>query len=783
MSKAKKAKKHRLFWFIVKLQILLMLVVIVGLFIYHYGGYAAKLQEIRQEAVQLVRESDDYTFMPSQTSVIYDADGEVISFIKGEKESDYVEYEDIPALFVTAMVSIEDKRYYQHDGIDYVAILRSAKAIIESKSLSQGGSTITMQLARNIYLTTEKSWERKIKEMFIAAEMEKLYSKNKIMEYYLNNIYFSNGYYGIKAACNGYFSCELEELSLSQIAFLCAIPNSPSYYDPIINYDNTIERRNRILTNMYQDGKIDEQKYLAALHEQIELELASDTVQNQRNNYVDTYVYYCATRALMEQEGFMFQEYFSSEAEKKAYDEAYDELYADCQKKIFAKGYHIYTSIEMDKQEALQSAVNHVLSDYTDVNEDGVYKLQGSAVCIDNDTGYVVAIVGGREQDLGIYTLNRAYQSYRQPGSSIKPLIVYTPFFERGNTPDTMVVDEEIEGGPKSGYYYGEVTARYAVEQSLNSVAWSLYEQLTPEVGLQYLKNMHFSKIDAKDNALATSLGGFTKGMSAVEMAAGYATLENDGVYRAPTCVKKIVDADLNTIYIAEQQGTQIYGETAARMMTDVLKTVMTDGTGKAARLKDIPCAGKTGTTNDNKDGWFVGYTRYYTTSVWVGCDLPKEIKELKGASYPAEIWREYMTFANEGLMPMEFLPYAQLSQEFIDTYYPPETESEENPQQGEIPPEEGGVLPEGGGVSPEEGGNLPLEEGEPPVEGGNLPSEGGEPPAEGGTLPLEGGESPAEGGTLPSEGGEPPAEGETLPLEGGGLPAEGENPPIEDGV
>lgn len=663
-----------------------MIIVVAGFLVYNYGGYAAKLQELRQEAIRLVRESDEYTFVPSQTSIIYDADGAMISYIKGEKESDYVQYEDIPAEFVTAMVSIEDKRYYQHDGIDYVAILRSAKAIIESGSLSQGGSTITMQLARNIYLSSEKSWERKIKEMFIAAELEKLYSKNKIMEYYLNNIYFSNGYYGIKAACNGYFSCELNDLSLSQIAFLCAIPNSPSYYDPIVHFENTITRRDRILTNMYQDGKIDEAEYLAALNEQIELELSVTTEHSQRNNYVDTYVYYCATRALMEMEGFVFQEYFASEEEEIEYYEAYDELYADCQKQIFAEGYKIYTSIEMDKQETLQSAVNDVLSSYTDVNEDGIYKLQGSAVCIDNETGYVVAIVGGREQDIGIYTLNRAFQSFRQPGSSIKPLIVYTPFFERGNNPDTLVMDEEIEGGPKVSYYHGEVTVRYAVEQSLNAVAWRLYEEITPEVGLQYLKDMHFSKIESKDNVLATSLGGFTKGMSALEMAAGYATLENDGVYRTPTCVTKIIDGDQNIVYINEQEGTRIYGETAARMMTDVLETAMISGTGKDARLEGIPCAGKTGTTNDNKDGWFVGYTRYYTTSVWVGCDLPEAVKELQGASYPAQIWKSFMTYANQGLAPMDFLPYAQLSQEFINEHYPKETEEEETLEEEETP-------------------------------------------------------------------------------------------------
>ena len=697
MSKKKKTKKHRLFWFLVKLQILLIIAVLGGYLYYNYGGYAEQIQQLRKEAIRMVRESDEQTFIPSQMSVVYDTNGKLISFIKGEKESDYVEYEDIPADFITAMVSIEDKRYYQHDGIDFVAIIRSAKAIIESGSLSQGGSTITMQLARNIYLDTGKRWERKIKEMFIAVELEKLYSKNKIIEYYLNNIYFANGYYGIQAACNGYFSCELDELSISQIAFLCAIPNSPSYYDPIVNYNNTITRRNRILLNMYEDGKISEAAYLSAMDEEIVLK-PSQEAKSQRNNYVDTYVYYCATRALMELQGFELKEYFSSEEEKKTYYEEYDALYADCQKQIYAEGYKIYTSIDLTKQETLQKSVNEVLREFTEVGENGAYQMQGAAVCVDNETGYVVAIVGGREQDLGIYTLNRAYQSHRQPGSAIKPLIVYTPFFENGNTPDTIVMDQKIEGGPTAGYYYGEVTVRTAVEKSLNSAAWSIYSQITPEKGLQYLKNMHFSEIHANDYGLATSLGGFTRGASALEMAAAYATLENDGFYRQPTCIKKIVDAAENIVYMSTQEEVKIYQETAARMMTDVLQTVMISGTGKDAALGGMPSAGKTGTTDDYKDGWFVGYTRYYTTSVWVGYDMPKTVEGLQGATYPAQIWKNYMTMLHEGLAPMNFLPYAQLSPEFMEQQHPqvPETEAAQDSEKKETL-EEGQGAPESG--------------------------------------------------------------------------------------
>ena len=543
-----------------------------------------------------------------------------------------------------------------------------------------------MQLARTVYLDNGKRFERKIREMFIAAELEKIYSKNKIMEFYLNNIYFANGYYGIQAACNGYFSCELDELSLSQIAFLCAIPNRPTYYNPIVNLENTISRRNRILKNMYEDGKIDEATYNQALNEEIVLNPAPSE-ESIWNNYVDTYVYYCATRALMEMQGFEFKEYFATEEEREQYAEEYDELYAICQKQIYAGGYQIYTTIDLKKQEALQKALDDNLAGFTDKGEDGVYEMQGAAVSIDNETGCVVAIVGGREQDLGFYTLNRAYQSYRQPGSTIKPLSVYTPFFALGNTPDTRMVDQAIAGGPVADTYYGEVTIRNAVEQSMNSVAWQVYGVVTPEKGLQFLKQMHFAAIKDSDYGMASSIGGFTKGTSPLEMAAAYATLENDGIYRTPTCVKKIVDVDDNVVYEYTTQSKEIYGETEARMMTSVLQSVMENGTGDVAKVSGVPCAGKTGTTNDNKDGWFVGYTRYYTTSVWVGYDMPKAEESLKGSSYPAWIWKEYMTYVSEGLTPLNFLPYAKLSDEFIEEYYPPETEETEtevNPEMTE---------------------------------------------------------------------------------------------------
>ena len=311
-------------------------------------------------------------------------------------------------------------------------------------------------------------------------------------------------------------------------------------------------------------------------------------------------------------------------------------------------------------QQQLQDAVDSNLAEFTEQTEDGVYTLQGAAVCIDNHTGYVKAIVGGRNQNLAGYTLNRGYQSFRQPGSAIKPLIVYTPALERQYTPDTIVSDTKIEDGPSNagGSYEGDITLRRAVEKSKNTVAWNLLQELTPKVGLSYLKEMNFSKLDAKDENLTSALGGLTNGVSPIEMTAAYATLENEGKYREPTCIVKITDADGVTLYENQMEEKQVYKVNASRMMTDMLVSVMQEGTGKGLALDNMPCAGKTGTTNDNKDGWFAGYTNYYTTCVWVGYDMPKELPGLSGASYPGAIWKTFMEQIHQGLAPVNFNPY-----------------------------------------------------------------------------------------------------------------------------
>lgn len=658
MAKKKKKKKYRRFWRFIRVQIVLLAVIVAGLCYYYLGGYASSVQEMEREAKSFVAKSDYDTFKSELTSEVFDANGTRIAQVSGEKNVYYLELDEISENVQAAVISIEDKKFYQHRGVDYKAILRAVLAMIRNGEVTQGGSTITQQLARNVFLSQDKTWERKMEEIFVSIELEKKYSKKEILEFYLNNIYFGNGYYGIQAASRGYFSRDVDYLSLSEIAFLCAIPNNPTLYDPFEHPENTLKRRDKILDNMHEDQYITAAACAQAKQEDIVLTPAV----REKNNYAETYIYYCAIRQLMKQSGFRFQTEFENEEEEAKYQEKYDEQYTQCQQEMFTKGYRIDTTIDLNLQTMLQESLDSGLSEFTETNEEGTFSLQGAAVCIDNQTGCVSAIVGGRSQDVEGYTLNRAYQSFRQPGSAIKPLLVYTPILERGMTPDSIVVDAPIEDGPENanGAYSGEITLRSAVASSKNTVAWTLLEELTPETGLTYLKEMGFSKIQDADYRLTSALGGFTTGTSPLEMASAYAAIENDGDYRVPDCIRKITASDGTEIYNWEEEEKSIYKENAARMMTSMLESVISEGTGRGISAGGHPIAGKTGTTNDNKDGWFVGYSHYYTTSVWVGYDMPQELPGLSGSTYPGNIWAGFMTKAHESKQPIDFNKYVE---------------------------------------------------------------------------------------------------------------------------
>ena len=656
--------------------LLLAIVVIGGVLI--YMKYGKKLIAMESDAKKIVSKSTMETFRQNETSIIYDANGNIMSKLKGEKDVYYIKYSDIPQVAVDAITSIEDKNFFKHKGYDLKAIIRAGFAYIKNKGvITQGGSTITQQLARNIFLSFEESWQRKAREIFMAIELEKKYTKKEIMEFYLNNIYFANGYYGIQSASLGYFGKGVNSLSLSQITFLLSIPNSPTRYNPYENIEGTLARRDRILDQMVLDGKITEAQASKAKSEEIKLKAP----KVEKSSYALTFALDRAVKALMKSEGFNFRYSFNSDEERKAYNENYSEVYSSCQTRLYSGGYRIYTSIDPEKQKLLQDTVDGGLSVSSEKSKSGIYSLQGAAVTIDNSSGRVVAIVGGRSQKLKGSTLNRAYQSFRQPGSTIKPLIVYTPAFEQGYTPESMVKDEKIEGGPVNadGVFSGNMTVLDALAKSKNTVAWKLFTEISPAIGIGKLLDMGFSAIADTDYYPSAALGGFTKGVNAVEMASAYAAIENGGEFREPTCIMKMTDSSGNDI-VADgfyQKGTSkyIYDENACKMMITCMEAVMTKGTGVGGKLATMPCAGKTGTTNDSKDLWFVGFTKYYTTSVWVGYDIPRSLAGLAYTATPLGIWKTYMDSINNGL------PVAKLD-DYKITVAPTKEDTEETEEE-----------------------------------------------------------------------------------------------------
>ena len=657
-------KRNGLLWRVLKIWATCLILAFCVLGVIAVKRVGVPVVTMYREASKDVAKSSKDTFKAEQTSLVYDADGNEIKKLKQEKDVSYLDYEDIPDAAKLAIISIEDKNFTTHHGIDVEGVARAGLSLVLNRgNITMGGSTITQQLARNIFLGYEKTYSRKIKEMFIAVALEQKYTKQEILEFYLNNVYFANGYYGIESASEAYFNKQAKELSISQIAFLCSIPNSPNRYDPYKHKDSTLKRRDRILKNMYEDGYISESQYEKSIAEKITIMPKKETTTN---DYAETYILKCATEALMKQQGFEFKTTFSSDSEKQKYNNEYDELYNTCKKSLYSAGYRIYTSIDMEKQKQLQDSVSSQLSMFTEKTDDGVYKVQGAAVSIDNSTGKVAAIVGGREEDQEGYGLNRAYQSFRQPGSAIKPLLVYTPALEKGYTPNSTLDDSRMTGSDavsNAGYSYsGSISLRRAVEKSSNVATYRLYEDLGPRSCMKYLEALNFKGLDKKDYEYNTTcIGGFTNGATVVEMAAGYATIANDGEYRTPDCIIKITDAKGNDIVPEDTSTKSVYSSSASRMMTSVLQSCVTESEGTANVCKldvDMPAACKTGTTNDYVDGWLCGYTPYYTTAVWVGMDTYKSVDNLKGNTYPASIWKNYMDKIHQGLTRKEFESY-----------------------------------------------------------------------------------------------------------------------------
>ena len=621
-----------------------------------------------REAKNLVDSSTPDTFRLAQTSYIYSDDGTQLAALAESEDATYLSYEDIPADVVNAFVSVEDRTFWNNSGVDYKGILRVCVNYVKTKGqVAEGASTITQQLARGTFLSNEKTLSRKIKEIFIARQLTKKYTKEQIMEFYCNSCCFANGIYGVEDASQKYFGRSVSDLSLSETAYICAIPNRPEYYNPLKNSENAISRRNKILQDMYECDYITKDAGDAALAENITVAEVSDE-EDTFYNYEATYAINCAIRYLMKQDGFEFKSHFEDDADYDTYNAYYDEMYKQAKHKLYTGGYKVTTTMNLKAQKNLQKIFDKELAFNTKVDEStGLYQFQGAMTVIDNETGKVVAMIGGRSQDelQQTYSLNRGFQSFKQPGSSIKPLVIYTPALEEGYDANSTLTEIDVKAAKKStsekiSKMSGQkMSLRYAVEDSKNGCAYSLYNIITPKVGLSYIENMNFSKIVQQDYTLSSGLGGLHHGTNTVEMANAYSTLENHGEYRQADCISSILDASGNEIY-EEPESKTVYTRSASDQMTDILEGVLNSSAGTAKGLKwssasDVAAAAKTGTTNDNNVAWFCGYTPYYTISVWVGYDYPKSVKGLWGNTYPAYIWKEAMLYMIDGKDEADF--------------------------------------------------------------------------------------------------------------------------------
>ena len=621
-----------------------------------------------REAKDLVDSSTPDTFRLAQTSYIYSDDGTQLAALAESEDATYLGYEDIPADVVNAFVSVEDRTFWNNSGVDYKGILRVCVNYVKTKGqVAEGASTITQQLARGTFLSNEKTLSRKIKEIFIARQLTKKYTKEQIMEFYCNSCCFANGIYGVEDASQKYFGRSVSDLSLSETAYICAIPNRPEYYNPLKNSENAISRRNKILQDMYECDYITKDAGDAALAENITVAEVSDEEDTFYNDEA-TYAINCAIRYLMKQDGFEFKSHFEDDADYDTYNAYYDEMYKQAKHKLYTGGYKVTTTMNLKAQKNLQKIFDKELAFNTKVDEStGIYQFQGAMTVIDNETGKVVAMIGGRSQDelQQTYSLNRGFQSFKQPGSSIKPLVIYTPALEEGYDANSTLTEIDVKAAKKStsekiSKMSGKkMSLRYAVEDSKNGCAYSLYNIITPKVGLSYIENMNFSKIVQQDYTLSSGLGGLHHGTNTVEMANAYSTLENHGEYRQADCISSILDASGNEIY-EEPESKTVYTRSASDQMTDILEGVLNSSAGTAKGLKwssasDVAAAAKTGTTNDNNVAWFCGYTPYYTISVWVGYDYPKSVKGLWGNTYPAYIWKEAMLYMIDGKDEADF--------------------------------------------------------------------------------------------------------------------------------
>lgn len=531
---------------------------------------------------------------------IYDENGELASLITANK-TEGISIKEIPGHVKNAVIAIEDHRFYEHNGIDYKGISRAFYTNLKAGGVKEGGSTITQQLTKIGLLESERSYKRKVEEFFLAREIEKEYSKDQILEMYLNQIYFGRGAWGIKKAAQVYFGKEVKDLSIAEAAMIAGIINVPAALDPYDHLEKSTNRRNLVLSRMKEYGYITETEYQSAVNEKVAL-----ASKEQGDPLKGRYPY--------------FVDHVMTEASKKYHIEM-DEL--------LSGGYKIYTTLNQDMQMAAEEVYQ---DDSIFPKGTGDKLVQSGAVLLDPKTGGIKALIGGRGKHQFL-AYNRATQLKRSPGSTIKPLAVYTPALEEGYGISDELKDEKMAFGdyePSNigGQYKGKVPMYEAVMKSLNVPTVWLLNEIGIGKGTAALERFGIP-LDKEDRNLSIALGGMKYGVSPLDMAGAFSTFANEGERMDSHSIIKIEDAEGKEVAKWKEKKTRVTTKAVVDDMTSMLLGVVEYGTGKNAAVKEWEIAGKTGSTqlpiegleNGIKDQWFVGYTPTLVGSVWTGYD------------------------------------------------------------------------------------------------------------------------------------------------------------------
>lgn len=601
------------------------------LFVFSFIGVTKEVQKSKTPKQWWNEEILLHDFHIEKNSQFLDRSGNVFEDVYLTERRKYITYEDIPINVIHAFVAVEDQSFFTHRGVDIRGIGRALLTNAEHASIEEGGSTITQQLARNLYLSNEKKYERKLKELLISYKLEEQYTKEDIIEFYINKIYFQNGVYGIEAASHYYFGKRSNELSLAETAFLAAIPNNPTLYNPITNMEKTKERQKHILKNMLDNNFISHEQYDKAVAAKL-----SVNVQKPVHRYPDytDYVYREFKALIADKEGFKKQlQKAKTDEEKQKIQERLQERTNEW---LYEKGVRIHTALDPKLQSnAVHTAQNVLRNKEAEV----------SVVIIDHKNHSIPAVVASK--NFKRQTFNYAYQSYRQPGSAIKPLLVFAPYIEETGASTSQLIDASqfCKGSfcPKNygNANYHRVTVEKAFTSSINTAAVRLMNATGIEESFNYLKPFRFEKALKGDQNLASAIGGFTYGVSPAELTNAYTTFATDGTFTQSYAIQKVTDANGNTLFQWEKKATPVWSKTTNDKLRKLLNKTVTSGTARRAYVAKNYIGGKTGTTNDIKDLWFIGLTDDYTAGVWIGNKDGKSISHYESTRPHLRIWKE----------------------------------------------------------------------------------------------------------------------------------------------